>query len=276
MVSATFSREIEVACQLARLAGKAIMVHYATDFAVEYKNNDLSNPVTQADKQANSIIVDGLAQAFPDDGILAEESADNPERHRRQRLWCVDPIDGTREFVARNGQFVVMIGLAVAGVAEMGVVFQPTENRLFWGSGNEAFMEDARGRHPLHVSTTADANEATIVVSRSHPSKVLERIAKQLGAKHQLPIGSVGLKVAELALASADVYVSPSSKTHEWDACGPEAILKAAGGRVSDSLGAPLRYNKTQTNTPNGIVGSNGLLHDACLASIRAVFKSHG
>src|SRR5688572_15348340 len=109
------SRELEVALALARRAGAAVLEHYAAEIEVEFKDPGESDPVTHADRAANAIIVDGLAAAFPGDGILAEESTDSAARLSKRRLWCVDPLDGTREFVEKNGQFVVMIGLAVDG-----------------------------------------------------------------------------------------------------------------------------------------------------------------
>ncbi len=135
----SFTRELEVARELARRAGALILEHYGRGFTVEYKSKD--DPVTQADKDANRIIVEGLQAAFPDDGILAEESGGTDDRRSRARLWCVDPLDGTREFIERNGQFVVMIGLAVLGEARAGVVYQPTEDTLWFGAGEQAFVE---------------------------------------------------------------------------------------------------------------------------------------
>src|SRR5687767_6023938 len=108
---ALWAREITIAKQLARTAGAKVLAHYnARDYGVDYKDDHQKDPVTQADVDANQIIVAGLREAFPDDAILAEESKDDQQRLDNPRLWCVDPLDGTREFVDRNGQFVVMVG----------------------------------------------------------------------------------------------------------------------------------------------------------------------
>ncbi|MEO1172302.1 MAG: inositol monophosphatase family protein, partial [Myxococcota bacterium] len=135
-----YTKELEVACDLARQAGDVIRRHYADADGVEidYKQGDKSNPVTNADMDANALIVAGLSAAFPDDAILAEESADPESRVSARRLWCVDPLDGTAEFIKRNGEFVVMIGLAIDGEARAGVVYQPTEDELFWGADSVA------------------------------------------------------------------------------------------------------------------------------------------
>ena len=267
---------MQVAQDLARRAGKLIMEIYATDFAVEFKANDPTNPVTLADREANRLIVDGLRGAFPDDSVLAEESADDASRLGRSRLWCVDPIDGTKEFVSRNDQFVVMIGLAIDGAAKLGVLYQPTRQQLICGAEGQCFLEDPLGSKALRVSQQANANAATAVVSRSHRSRTVEKVAQHMRIQRTVPIGSVGLKVAELARGSADIYISASDKTHEWDACGPEAVLVAAGGRVSDCLGQPLVYNKESTQTPYGILGTNGLLHQACVDAIAPLARERG
>lgn len=263
--------ELEVACRLARQAGAVAMQYYGPGLKVDFKDGDPTNPVTQADRDANALIMKGLAASFPRDAILAEEAPPDPERHNHRRLWCVDPIDGTRDFVAHTGHFAVMIGLAVDGVAVLGAVYQPTTDSLWWGMGQLARLERQGKTQDLRVSTVSDPTQSTLMASRSHASKALVRTAESLGVKRMIPMGSVGLKMAQLAEGVADLYCSISNKTHEWDACGPEAILKAAGGRVTDLMGEPLVYNKAQTNTPRGILGTNGPLHAACVAALAPI-----
>ena len=272
-----FARELKIACDLALAAGDIAMRHYAGPLQVEYKNGDPSNPVTRADQEANALIVAGLAAAFPADGILAEESTDGPERHGRARLWCVDPIDGTREFVAKNGQFIVMIGLAIEGEATLGVLYHPPERRLFWGVGDAAWSQV--GTAPpqrLAISAQDELSAATVAVSRSRPSRAVQQILDGLGVSHCRPIGSVGLKIAALATGAVDLYVTAATQMCEWDACAPEAVLRAAGGTVTDVCGARLLYNKVDPVTPRGIVASNGLLHARCLAALRPLAQARG
>ena len=271
-----FARELAVASALARAAGTAALRHYRGNFAVQYKDAGGSDPVTQADKDANGVIVAGLRDAFPNDAVLAEESPPSDDRLGARRLWCVDPIDGTREFIDRNGMFVVMIGLAVEGRARAGVIYQPTEDLLLWGADGHAGAEQGTQRRGLRVSEVTQAPMGRMVVSRSHRSKTVTRIAATLGIARELPLGSVGLKVARIADATADIYISVSGQTREWDACAPEAILRAAGGKMTDICGAPLLYNKESTTTPRGLLATNGLLHDACLGALRPVAHERG
>ncbi len=274
------AHELAVAIDLARRAGAAVLTHYQVDVQVDYKGGNHSNPVTAADRVANELIVAGLRQAFPADAVLAEESVADTSRFDARRLWCVDPLDGTQEFIAHNGQFVVMIGLAIDGEARLGVVFAPTAGRLYWGvpgrAESPAGVESSTGPLALAVSRTSEPQQAIMVVSRSHRSKTVSAIAEALHLKAQRPLGSVGLKAAEVASGAAELYISMSDKTHEWDACAPEAIVRAAGGLMTDVVGEPLRYNKPHTHTPHGLLATNGALHAAAVAAIRPYAKERG
>lgn len=268
--------ELDVACKLARAAGAAILGHYVRGVAVEYKTPH--DPVTEADREANRIIVAGLRHAFPADAILAEESPAEVLAAGQRRLWCVDPLDGTREFLDHNGEFAVMIGLAIDGEARLGVVYQPTEDVLWGGSiGGEAFREVRGGaRELIRVTGCVKPEETRIVTSRSHRSKSVDVLATTLGARHVEPLGSVGLKAARIASGEAELYLSMSNRTQEWDACAPEAILRAAGGIMTDVTGEPLRYAKPEPNTPLGLLASNGTLHPLALPIARNLAKQHG
>lgn len=270
-----FERELQLASDLARRAGERIMHHYrrCNGVQIDYKGGDTSNPVTAADLDANTLIVQGLHDAFPDDAILAEESPDSGQRQERRRLWCVDPLDGTQEFINRNGEFVVMIGLAIDGEACLGVIYQPTTDDLFWGGAGQV----GRVRHgefsTFSPSQVAQPSHARLIVSRSHRSSAVEKVMQALGSSQETPCGSAGLKASRVALGLADVYVSTSTNTHEWDACAPEAILRAAGGMFTDGAGDPLRYNKLETNTPRGMLATNGLLHAPCVEIVRRLLS---
>jgi 3'(2'), 5'-bisphosphate nucleotidase len=259
------SAEFELAKRLAREAGALILRYYGRPLQVDYKPGD--SPVTDADRAANDHIVAGLGAAFPEDGILAEESTDSARRLGCARLWCIDPLDGTKDFLQRNGYFAVMIGLAIDGRARLGVVYQPTEDRLFWGDGQSA-CEEYRGQ-VIPLACKGPSGPLRQVVSRSHPSARVVGWSQALGVAVQIPMGSVGLKMAYVAQGGAHFYLSATSRTKEWDACGPEAILASAGGQVTDMDGAALRYNKEEPNTPAGIVASDGLVHAQVLGVLR-------
>lgn len=269
------SREIEEAVRIARDAGKILMEVYATDFDVSYKAK--SDPVTEADTRANAFIVRELRNVFPDDGIVAEESVDRTDALRAGRCWYVDPVDGTKEFVARNGEFAVMLGLAIDGVSTAGVVFQPVTDRLYSGVlGHGATLEQRGARRAIRVSDVTEPSELRLVVSRSHRNRAVAAVVDQLGIVRVRQTGSVGLKAGLIAAADADLYIHMSDKSSAWDACGPEAVLKAAGGRFTDLAGNDYRYGGTDMRNRGGILACNAAAYERVLPIVRNAARSRG
>ncbi|MEM1417059.1 MAG: 3'(2'),5'-bisphosphate nucleotidase CysQ [Myxococcota bacterium] len=270
----TLERELDVAIDLAKRASHVILDVYAKDFAVAYKQP--RDPVTDADARANALIVAALREAFPDDGVVAEESPDRSDALQAGRCWYVDPLDGTKEFIAKNGEFAVMIGLTIDRASVLGVVLQPAKDKLYAGVvGEGAWLETGAlagtgERRPLTVSETADTSALRLVTSRSHRDAATDGFVKALGITAEQPHGSVGLKVGLIAERQADVYIHPSNRASAWDACAPEAILRAAGGRFMRMDGAPFRYGGT-TDMANhgGILACNAAAYDAVLAAAK-------
>ncbi len=256
-------------------AGNTALRYYAGDIQVHFKGQ--GDPVTLADRDINAFLVQGLRHAFPEDAVLAEESADEPAtRVHHRRLWCVDPLDGTQEFTEHvDHQWAIMVGLAVSGTAVLGLVYPPTCGQLLLGVTSEgAWLWDDGKWRPLQVSDVRDPGQATIAVSRSHRSQRIDAIIRHMGIRQEVRYGSVGMKVSLLATRQADVYIHPTPGTKEWDLCAPEAILKAAGGEMTDMFGRPLRYNKPDPANPHGLVASNGYLHAAALEAVRQTVLS--
>ena len=273
MSDSTNDREMEEVVRIARRASELVRAIYATPFTVEMKGP--GDPVTRADREANELICNALAASFPGDAIIAEESVpkDPAEIGRlveRERVWFVDPLDGTREFADRIGEFAVMIGLAVRGRAALGAVVMPASGEAAFGRvGGAAFLEDEGGaRRPLTVSGVRDPKEAAILVSRSHRPALVDPLIARLGIAKVVPCGSVGVKVTRIALKQADLYVHGGIGAKRWDSCAPEAVLAAAGGRFTDLNGAPIDYTSADLVLRTGIVATNGLLHEAVLAAV--------
>jgi 3'(2'), 5'-bisphosphate nucleotidase len=270
--------ELTGVMRIARAAAALVMEVYATPFTVELKGPE--DPVTRADREANALICRELEAAFPGEAILAEESVptDDDElaaRFRHERVFFVDPLDGTREFADRNGEFAVMIGLAERGRAVLGVVLMPTTGELLAGRvGSGAFVEAADGaRRPLQVSSVSSPADATMVISRSHRPKLVQPLIDRLGIRRVVPCGSVGVKVARIVTGAADLYVHGGAGAKLWDSCAPEAILRAAGGRFTDLSGAPIDYARPELQLRDGLIASNGALHDAVVAAARAALE---
>ena len=268
-------REIAEASRIARQAGAILMDIYGTNFDVAYKAE--ADPVTEADTQANAYIVSELRKSFPGDGIVAEESEDRSDALRGGRCWYVDPLDGTKEFVARNGEFSVMLGLAIEGAATVGVVYRPEGDKLYAGVvGDRAYLEQDGRRTALAVSTVTNPSELKLVVSRSHRNRAVGEVVTRLRITQERTSGSVGLKAGLISEQEADLYVHIADKSSLWDACGPEAVLRAAGGRFTDLAGNPTHYGGADMRNRSGILACNAAAYDAVLPVARDAARAVG
>lgn len=263
-------RELEVTKKIAREAGRILMEIYSGDHSVEWKGHD--DPVTAADHAANKFIVAELRKHFPDDGILSEEATDDPSRLNKSRVWLVDPMDGTKQFIERLDEFAVMIGLAINGKPELGVVFNPATNKMYYAvTSNGAYLEEALTIKRLHVAATTDPSQMAAAMSRSHNSPKVDLIKERLGIAQQIQSGSVGLKIGLLAEGRAHLYLHLGAKTNQWDTCAPQAIIEAAGGVMTDRDGKPLQYNIAEIRNLNGVIASTGVMHERVIEETQKV-----
>lgn len=268
-----WSHEIAIASNLARAAGQRIMTIYEQDFTISYKG--ANDPVTEADQEANTIIVEGLAAHFPHDEIIAEESPLPLEDLSKDRIWYVDPLDGTKEFISHNGEFSIMIGMTLNARSQLGVVYWPSRDQLFAGVTNqEAWMEHKGVRHPLKATKAKCPPALSIVASRSHRSPHLPGIKKTLSIEEEHPMGSVGLKAGFIAQGGADLYIEPGPFTKAWDACAPEAILRGAGGCFTDIHGNPIQYGTNEFRNLHGLVGSTKDCHQRVIQALTGLCVS--
>ena len=321
-------RELEIVSEIIREAGAIVLKHYEAGTTADEKKG--GEPVTAADRESDAFIVGALRKAFPDDEIVSEESigglvgsaANQPAGARDEdaqgddafvleftpdakspsvdhvppRVWYVDPMDGTSDFVKRTGDFVVMIGLAIAGWPVLGVVYHPITDTLYRGGhgipaekvvgggertdaqsgGGDSGTSTARGdAEPveMRVSETEDPAEARLVVSRSHTPEIIADLAEKLGITQMEKCGSVGLKAARVAEGIGDLYLHPSVGTKLWDTCAPEAILVAAGGTFTDCDGKPIVYESSRLHNERGVFASNGRLHDSVIEVLRDSYR---
>ncbi|MDT5269896.1 MAG: 3(2), 5-bisphosphate nucleotidase [Acidobacteriota bacterium] len=278
-----FERELRVGLELVRRAGEAALIFYGKPMRVEHKE-EFDEPVTQADRTVNELIVRALREEFPDDGILAEESVDTDRRIGRERVWMIDPIDGTRGFIAGTGDFCVQIGLAVRGRAALGVLYAPATDVLYWAArGHGAWVlrptSEAEKRlkaERLSVTGEMELSRMRLAESRSHRGPRMESLVTALGVRAEVRSHSVGIKVGLLVERQADLYIHLSPKTKQWDTCAPEAVLAEAGGRMTDVWGDPLRYNTPDVLNRNGIVASNGAAHEEVIARLGPLLNEWG
>ncbi|MDG5467695.1 3'(2'),5'-bisphosphate nucleotidase CysQ [Deltaproteobacteria bacterium IMCC39524] len=246
--------DIKKVCRIAKEAGKAILSVYDGEIEVEMKDDQ--SPLTAADKASHEVIVAGLRQHFPEIPILSEEGADIPYEERKgwSRFWCVDPLDGTKEFIKRNGEFTVNIALIEDGRPFAGVVYVPVQDKMYYGTlGAGGWRLEAGGKPEQIMVREADPEAGlTVVMSRSHPSPDLEAYLKDIKVAEAMPVGS-SLKLCVVAEGLADLYPR-LGPTMEWDTAAGHAVVEAAGGTVLQSNGQALVYNKQNLLNPYFIV----------------------
>ncbi len=263
--------EVRVATAVARAAADTVMAVYTQDFAVKWKAHQ--DPVTEADQRANTLIIDQLHAQFPEDAICAEESDAEVAAHaarRGGRCWFVDPLDGTREFVGKSGEFCVMIGLARAGRPVLGVVVAPVWGRTFVGIvGQGAYELSATGvRQPLRVQAPPHPSAARVVLSRLHRNPAVETAAASLAITTITECGSTGLKFMLVAAGQADLYLHTGAGPKLWDGCAAEAIALAAGAQVTDAHGQCVRYDTDYLPLDHGFVVAAEPLHTFALQAL--------
>ncbi len=245
------SREIVTnVADIARRAGAAVMEVYNSDFAVE--NKDDNSPVTEADKRAEEVIVKAIKEELTDDfPFVAEEAVSEgriPEVGN-QPFWLIDPLDGTKQFVNRNGEFTVNIALIDGGRPELGVIYAPATDDLYWGSRN-GVMHSAQSRVPSQLQCrTASISGVTAVVSRSHRTPETDAYLKKYKVLEEVTSGS-SIKFCLVASGKADLYPR-MGRTMEWDTAAGHAILRFAGGSVQRVEGGELPYGKPGFSNPH-------------------------
>ena len=242
-------------------------VYGEADVGAELKGPN--DPVTRADKEANALLLDRLGRSLPGVAIVAEESDPSTwqDLGKYPEALFVDPVDGTREFIAKNGEFCVMIGFAEQGRATVGIVVEAARGRTYGGIvGAGAFSVEADGtRRPFVVSSSTDISAARVAVSRFHRSKTVDEKLARLGAKELVPVGSAGLKGVRVAEAALEIYAHPSGgQVKLWDACAPDAIVKAAGGKYTDATGREFDYRGAYAQGA-GSLAANPALHAEAL-----------
>jgi 3'(2'), 5'-bisphosphate nucleotidase len=235
------SAKLAVLNDLAVQAGELIMEIYATDFSARAKSD--ASPVTQADEKAEALILAGLARYFPDVPIIAEEAAAAGHVPKiSHRFFLVDPLDGTKEFISRNGEFTVNIALIENGVPVMGVVYAPALNTLFCGEQHNGAGKRYQDQwHSISVRKLP-AEGATVLASRSHRDAETDAYLATVKVAHLIGAGS-SLKFCTIAEGKADLYPR-FGRTMEWDTAAGHAVLSAAGGKVVGADGAPFHYGK--------------------------------
>lgn len=243
---------IEQLLPIARAAGGAIMALYEAD-ATHVQHKADASPVTDADLAAHHVLATQLAALLPGCPVVSEEDAcSQAYRQNKGRFWLIDPLDGTKEFIARNGEFTVNIALIEDGCSVLGVVYAPAIDALYWGGAGLGAFRCIRGE-TLAIEVSADRASVScrVVASKSHLNEATQSFINRLGAVSLVQAGS-SLKFCRVAEGAADIYPR-LAPTCEWDTAAAQAVLEGAGGAVVDLQGQPLQYGKPHVLNPSFI-----------------------
>ena len=244
-------------------AGDKILEVYESDFQVEKKDDN--SPITKADLESNKIIKESLLKTgIP---ILSEEDADDKSRMNSNKVWIVDPLDGTQDFVNRTGEFTVMVGLVENHIPVMGLVYVPTKKILYFAERGSGAFYNAGKWEKISVRNTSAISECLALISRHHLSDKEKKMLDHLKIKNTASIGS-SLKVMEIASGSADIYLTSTNKMKQWDTAASHCIITEAGGKMTDISGNDLVYNTESVNHENGLLVTNGLIHEEIVSKI--------
>ena len=250
--------EIKLAIQAVIEAGKEVMTIYNQGFSSTIKNDN--QPITEADIRSNNIIQKLISSfGYP---ILSEESVDDKKRLNFQKIWIIDPLDGTTDFIQKTGEFTIMISLLKGKKPILGIIYWPTEDILFLAQkdkGAYKLYKDTWSK--ISVSNISELSQCIAVGSRYHISEIEQKFLKLLNINKFISKGS-SLKVTDISSGSAEFYFTTTNKIKQWDTCASYCLINEAGGKMTDMFGNDLEYNTEKLNHDNGLLVSNGLIHE--------------
>jgi 3'(2'), 5'-bisphosphate nucleotidase len=270
-----YESELRAALEAVESARPAILDAYAGFQPIPDAAASISLPI---DRETQDVLLRHLSARFPDDAFCAEEETPAlaglvGPGSGRPRMWIIDPIDGTRGFAMKNGEFSVMVGLVDRGHVAVGVVLEPVRGRLTYATrGGGCWKRDGDApAERCRVSTTDRLPGATLTVSRSSTGRNRSRHVEALGDVRLLPAYSAGLKLAHVARGEADLYLNVYPNFNDWDICAGQVLVEEAGGKVSGLTGQEIQYGHGRGQQRDGLLATNGRIHPAALAALRSV-----
>ena len=251
-------KETEIAIEAAIKAGKKTLEIYNQQFSTTLKKDN--EPLTEADLKSNEIIQKTISNSGYH--ILSEESEDNKKRLKSKKIWIIDPLDGTSDFIKKTGEFTIMISLVEDNIPILGVIYWPTKSILYLAQKDQGAFKLENGTwKPLSVSNSSKLKNCRAVGSRYHISDFEQYIIKKLKISKFTSKGS-SLKVVDISSGYAELYFTTTNKIKQWDTCASYCLITEAGGKMTDMNGKDMKYNTNELNHENGILVSNGLIHN--------------
>jgi len=250
--------ETNLAIEAAIKAGKAVIEVYKNNFSYQVKDDN--SPITEADIKSNEIIQEILS--ITNIPILSEESVDNLVRLKHEKIWIIDPLDGTSDFVEKTGEFTIMISLVQSSKPILGVIYWPTEDKLYVAQKNKGAYELFSGHwKKLNVNNISNLEKCRAVISRHHLSESDKKFIKKLNLLEFNQKGS-SLKVLDICSGKAEVYLTTTNKIKQWDTCASYCLISESGGKITSMYGEDLEFNTELINHENGLLVTNGLIHN--------------
>lgn len=260
-----YVKELKIAMKAASAAGKAIMKLYQKKYEINYKSPN--DPVTQADIVSEKTIIKELKKFKY--GLLSEETI-NKKRLKKETVWIIDPLDGTKDFIDKTNEFAVSIGLAEKGEPVLGVLYAPAIDIMYYAvKGEGAFIKKGKSKpKKIRVSKIKNFKKAKMFISRFHVQEKELLLSKKLKIKNLITHGSL-LKVCKIAEGEGEININTSGKTNEWDVCASDIILREAGGKFTDMNGEEIKYNKENPANQNGYIASNSIFHNKLVEELK-------
>ena len=250
--------ETNLAIEAAMKAGKAVIEVYKNNFSYQVKDDN--SPITEADIKSNGIIQETLS--ITNIPILSEENVDDLVRLKHEKIWIVDPLDGTSDFVEKTGEFTIMISLVQSSKPILGVIYWPTEDKLYVAQKNKGAYELFSGHwKKLNVNNISNLEKCHAVISRHHLSESDKKFIKKLNLLEFNQKGS-SLKVLDICSGEAEVYLTTTNKIKQWDTCASHCLISESGGKITSMYGEDLEFNTELINHENGLLVTNVLIHN--------------
>ena len=250
--------ETNLAIEAAMKAGKAVIEVYKNNFSYQVKDDN--SPITEADIKSNGIIQETLS--ITNIPILSEENVDDLVRLKHEKIWIVDPLDGTSDFVEKTGEFTIMISLVQSSKPILGVIYWPTEDKLYVAQKNKGAYELFSGHwKKLNVNNISNLEKCHAVISRHHLSESDKKFIKKLNLLEFNQKGS-SLKVLDICSGKAEVYLTTTNKIKQWDTCASHCLISESGGKITSMYGEDLEFNTELINHKNGLLVTNGSIHN--------------
>ena len=244
-------------------AGEKVLEIYETDFSTEKKDDD--SPITQADIESNKILKEVLGQTGIT--ILSEEDVDDKKRLSEEKVWIIDPLDGTTDFVNRTGEFTIMVGLVEKQKSILGLIYWPINKKMYLAESGKGTFCHGEEWEKIETTMMSEIQNCHALVSRHHLSEKEKKLLDEMEISVVTSIGS-SLKVTEIASGKAEVFVTTTNKMKQWDTCASNCIISEAGGKMTDLSGKEFSYNTDTVFHENGILVTNGLIHEDALYAI--------